>query len=77
MIYVTVVLVVALRIQLNILGGYLFKEPIAISTEVQQKYLSLCNHLLDDGLMKLKTIIEKEVGFHYESCNYIYTFFNF
>jgi len=59
-------LVVSLRIQLNILGGYLYKDTIAegqteLTKENQQRYLSLSQHLLDEGVEKLVTLIERKV----------------
>lgn len=65
LIYVTVMLVISLKVQLNILGGYLFKDPMAIPTEMQQRYLTLCNNLLDKGVDRIALLIEKEVGIIY------------
>lgn len=66
LVYACSMLVVSLRIQLNILGGYLYKDTIAdgqteLTKENQQRYLSLSQHLLDDGVEKLVTLIERKV----------------
>lgn len=51
-----------LRIQLNIIGGYLYKSPTSVSTEIQQKYLTLAQGLFNEGIQKLSALIEKEVS---------------
>lgn len=61
LIYLIPMLVILLRIQLNIIGGYLFKNPTSISTELQQKYLSLAQRLFTGCLSKLAKLTEKEV----------------
>lgn len=66
LVYACSMLVVSLRIQLNILGGYLYKDTIAdgqteLTKENQQRYLSLSQHLLNEGVEKLVTLIEKKV----------------
>lgn len=66
LVYACSMLVVSLRIQLNILGGYLYKDTIAdgqteLTKENQQRYLSLSQHLLDEGVEKLITLIERKV----------------
>lgn len=66
MVYACSMLVVSLRIQLNILGGYLYKDTIAegqteLTKENQQRYLSLSQYLLDEGVEQLVTLIEKKV----------------
>ncbi|GJQ79702.1 hypothetical protein Trydic_g5849 [Trypoxylus dichotomus] len=60
LIYLQVMLVIVLRIQLNIIGGYLFKDSSSISIESQKKYLSLCNTLLEVGANKLYNIVKQE-----------------
>uniref|UniRef100_A0A672F783 Peroxisomal biogenesis factor 3 n=1 Tax=Salarias fasciatus TaxID=181472 RepID=A0A672F783_SALFA len=68
-VYSTCMLVVLLRIQLNILGGYLYLDnsagksaatPLA-PPDVQQQYLSSVQHLLGDGLTGLMTVVKKAV----------------
>lgn len=61
MIYTIVMLVITLKVQLSIIGGYLYKDPKSISTEMQEKYLSICQVLLKTGIEKLKDIMETEV----------------
>ncbi|XP_017778001.1 PREDICTED: peroxisomal biogenesis factor 3 [Nicrophorus vespilloides] len=60
LIYLSVMLVITLRIQLNVLGGYLFIDPMSIPSEVQQKYLHLCHNLLDTGLNNISSLIKTE-----------------
>ncbi|KAM9778261.1 peroxisomal biogenesis factor 3 [Syngnathus typhle] len=68
-VYSTCMLVVLLRIQLNIIGGYLYLDnsvgkpaptPQA-PPEVQQQYLSSIQHLLGDGLTQLISVVKKSV----------------
>lgn len=68
-VYSTCMLVVLLRIQLNIIGGYLYLDnsmgksgttPLA-PPDVQQQYLSSIQHLLGDGLSELMTVVKKAV----------------
>ncbi|KAL7887896.1 hypothetical protein AOLI_G00028700 [Acnodon oligacanthus] len=68
-VYSTCMLVVLLRVQLNIIGGYLYLDnsvtkngstPLA-PPEVQQQYLSSIQHLLGDGLIELITVVKKAV----------------
>ncbi|TSL47655.1 Peroxisomal biogenesis factor 3 [Bagarius yarrelli] len=68
-VYSTCMLVVLLRVQLNIIGGYLYLDnsitkngtmPLA-PPDVQQKYLSSIQHLLGDGLIELITVVKKAV----------------
>uniref|UniRef100_A0A669B5I1 Peroxisomal biogenesis factor 3 n=1 Tax=Oreochromis niloticus TaxID=8128 RepID=A0A669B5I1_ORENI len=72
-VYSTCMLVVLLRVQLNIIGGYLYldnsvgKSTTVRSTtllappDVQQQYLSSIQHLLGDGLTELITVVKKAV----------------
>nr|XP_057938001.1 peroxisomal biogenesis factor 3 isoform X2 [Doryrhamphus excisus] len=68
-VYSTCMLVVLLRVQLNIIGGYLYldnsvgKPPPSpqAPAEVQQQYLSSIQHLLGDGLTQLITVVKKAV----------------
>lgn len=68
-VYSTCMLVVLLRVQLNIIGGYLYLDnsvtkngmtPLA-PPDVQQQYLSSIQHLLGEGLMELITVVKKAV----------------
>lgn len=65
LVYASSMLVITLRIQFNILGGYLYKDTVngdvCINNEIQQNYVSLIQYFLCDGiddlcaLIKLKT----------------------
>ncbi|XP_060947406.1 peroxisomal biogenesis factor 3 [Limanda limanda] len=68
-VYSTCMLVVLLRVQLNIIGGYLYLDnsvgkngttPLA-PPDIQQQYLSSIQHLLGDGLSELMTLVKKVV----------------
>lgn len=65
LVYACSILVVALRIQLNVLGGYLYKDTKLpspnVTNDIQQKYLALSQHLLNDGLDKLAKLIDTKV----------------
>ncbi|CAN9507500.1 unnamed protein product [Ophioblennius macclurei] len=68
-VYSTCMLVVLLRVQLNIIGGYLYLDNSAARStaaplappDVQQQYLSSIQHLLGDGLTELMTVVKKAV----------------
>ncbi|XP_040206506.1 peroxisomal biogenesis factor 3 [Rana temporaria] len=69
-VYSTCMLVVLLRVQLNIIGGYIYLDNssggkpcngLQASPEVQQQYLSSIQHLLGDGLTELITIVKQAV----------------
>ncbi|KAM4693428.1 peroxisomal biogenesis factor 3 [Discoglossus pictus] len=69
-VYSTCMLVVLLRVQLNIIGGYIYLDnssvgkngtAIRASPEVQQQYLSSIQHLLGDGLTELITVVKQAV----------------
>ncbi|XP_053566618.1 peroxisomal biogenesis factor 3 [Bombina bombina] len=69
-VYSTCMLVVLLRIQLNIIGGYIYLDNSSnskgstehqASPEVQQQYLSSIQHLLGDGLTELITVVKQAV----------------
>ncbi|XP_051867678.1 peroxisomal biogenesis factor 3 [Pristis pectinata] len=69
-VYSTCMLVVLLRVQLNIIGGYIYLDNAAVGKngtmplvppEVQQQYLSSIQHLLGDGLNELITVVKKAV----------------
>ncbi|XP_019382672.1 PREDICTED: peroxisomal biogenesis factor 3 isoform X1 [Gavialis gangeticus] len=69
-IYSTCMLVVLLRVQLNIIGGYIYLDNAAVCKngtmplappEVQQQYLSSIQHLLGDGLTELITVVKQAV----------------
>ncbi|XP_028676113.1 peroxisomal biogenesis factor 3 isoform X1 [Erpetoichthys calabaricus] len=69
-VYSTCMLVVLLRVQLNIIGGYIYLDNSSVSKngmvpfappEVQQQYLSSIQHLLGDGLIALITVVKQSV----------------
>ncbi|XP_026197791.1 peroxisomal biogenesis factor 3 [Anabas testudineus] len=68
-VYSTCMLVVLLRVQLNIIGGYLYLDnsigkngtTALAPPDVQQQYLSSIQHLLGDGLTELMTVVKKAV----------------
>ncbi|XP_063299385.1 peroxisomal biogenesis factor 3 [Pelobates fuscus] len=69
-VYSTCMLVVLLRVQLNIIGGYIYLDNSSTgkngtahqaSPEVQQQYLSSIQHLLGDGLTELITAVKHAV----------------
>ncbi|XP_075718762.1 peroxisomal biogenesis factor 3 isoform X2 [Rhinoderma darwinii] len=69
-VYSTCMLVVLLRVQLNIIGGYIYLDNSSVrknnnglqaSPEVQQQYLSSIQHLLGDGLTELTTLVKQAV----------------
>lgn len=65
LIYASSMLVVTLRVQLNLLGGYLYKDSSLteqkISNEIQQTYLSLIQYFMKDGILELVKNIEEKV----------------
>lgn len=66
-IYSEAMLVATLRIQLNLVGGYMFKDSQNVNGVVkadgltQQKYLSLCGYFMDHGVEKLSALIKEKV----------------
>ncbi|XP_073959168.1 peroxisomal biogenesis factor 3-like [Choristoneura fumiferana] len=65
-VYALSILQVTLRIQLNIIGGYLYRDSVCeddplIDGELQAKYLSLCHHFVGPGIEDLIKQIEKAV----------------
>lgn len=67
LVYACSMLVVSLRIQLNILGGYLYKEKSSaggamnFSAAMQQSYLSLNQHFQTEGCARMARLIESKV----------------
>uniref|UniRef100_A0A182JW62 Peroxisomal biogenesis factor 3 n=1 Tax=Anopheles christyi TaxID=43041 RepID=A0A182JW62_9DIPT len=67
LVYGASMLAVTLRVQINILGGYLYKATVedgqkqTISLEVQTAYLSLIQHFMRDGIDRLIEIVRKNV----------------
>lgn len=69
LVYSGAMLVIILRIQLNIIGGYMYCDSMRmadsglprISNEIQEKYLSLCQFFLTEGIKNLCTLVESKV----------------
>lgn len=69
-VYAASMLVISLRVQINLLGGYLCKDTITnidtgakiITNDIQQTYLSFIEYFLKDGIPALYEIIEVKVG---------------
>lgn len=63
-VYANSMLVLLLRIQLNLVGGFLVRDPngeSVLSSDLQHIYLSLCHHLRDSGVNDLCALIERHV----------------
>lgn len=64
LVYANSMLVLVLRIQLNLIGGFLIRDGSSESnlpTELQHIYLSLCHHFRDIGVAQLCCLIERHV----------------
>lgn len=66
LVYALSILQVILRVQLNIIGGYLYRDSVheedsLIDGDLQAKYLSLCHHFVDGGVEDLVKQIEAVV----------------
>lgn len=65
LVYACSMLVVSLRVQINILGGYLYKDTVSgeakVTTAVQENYLSLSQHFLQKGIVEMAKLIESKV----------------
>lgn len=65
LVYACSMLVVTLRIQFNVLGGYLYKDTVSgdekISNNLQQSYVALIQYFLKDGVEALCKLIESKV----------------
>lgn len=64
LVYASSMLVITLRTQFNILGGYLYKDAVAnmefVSNEIQSSYVSLVQHFLQDGCAELCQLIRSK-----------------
>lgn len=66
-VYATALLVASLRVQLNVIGGYLYKDTMQsseakVTKEIQTAYnLLLIQHLMNSGLQQLVKIIKDNV----------------
>ncbi|XP_031626358.1 peroxisomal biogenesis factor 3 [Contarinia nasturtii] len=65
LVYACSMLVITLRVQFNILGGYLYKDAIGnveqVTSELQHSYVALIQHFLSDGCNSLCQLIETKV----------------
>lgn len=65
LVYACSMLVITLRVQFNILGGYLYKDAVSneemVTSELQHNYVALIQHFLTDGCDELCKLIEKKV----------------
>lgn len=66
LLYAGLMLVIVLRVQLNVMGGYLFRSKMdakdgAPSSLCQESYMSLCNYFINQGIKDLCSIIDKHV----------------
>lgn len=66
-VYATALLCCSLRVQLNIIGGYMYKDTIMaeakITKEIQTVYnLLLIQHLMNSGLQQLVKVIRENVA---------------
>jgi peroxin-3 len=66
-VYATSLLVASLRVQLNIIGGYMYKDTVhsadKITKEIQTIYnLLLIQHLMNSGLQQLVKVIRENVA---------------
>lgn len=68
-VYAFAMLVITLRIQLNLVGGYMFRDlnensgNRSINSKVQENYLSSVHHFLGEGINELVSLIQSKV--HY------------
>ena len=66
-VYASTLLVASLRVQLNVIGGYMYKDTMQseskITKEIQTIYnLLLIQHLMNSGLQHLVKVIRENVG---------------
>lgn len=66
LVYALTILQVTLRVQLNVIGGYLYRDSVhegepLVDSELQNKYLSLCHHFIGHGVEDLINQINKAV----------------
>uniref|UniRef100_A0A1B6J9X2 Peroxisomal biogenesis factor 3 n=1 Tax=Homalodisca liturata TaxID=320908 RepID=A0A1B6J9X2_9HEMI len=68
LIYCGTLLVIALRIQLNIIGGHIYVKTLVqgsdnkISSELQEEYLSQSNYFLNSGVENLYPLVREKVS---------------
>ena len=66
-IYSDTMLVTTLRVQLNLMGGHMFKNSlnqqngVILDDAVQQEYLTLCSYFIKEGIQKLSKFVMEKV----------------
>lgn len=66
LVYSSSLLMVTLRIQLNLIGGYMFRDTIDegaeahVSSSLQEKYLCLCQFFVENGARRLCSLVEEK-----------------
>ncbi|KAK9498906.1 hypothetical protein O3M35_003454 [Rhynocoris fuscipes] len=64
LLYSGLMLVIVLRVQLNVIGGYMFREKMdsqshdLFSSTFQEHYLSLCHYFLNKGVKDICTLMQ-------------------
>lgn len=66
LVYALCILQVTLRVQLNVIGGYLYRDSVQendplVDSDLQTKYLSLCHNFVGNGIEDLVKQINKAV----------------
>lgn len=66
LVYASSMLAVTLKTQINLLGGYLYKDTVEqddkqVTVDIQTTYLSMIQHFMGDGLDALMDTIRKNV----------------
>lgn len=65
LVYASSMLAITLRVQFNILGGYLYKDVVSgnqlITADIQQHYVAFVQHFLRDGCRDLCELIRAKV----------------
>ncbi|XP_047102762.1 peroxisomal biogenesis factor 3 [Schistocerca piceifrons] len=65
-VYGAVILNIILRVQINVIGGYLYRSAtnkleFPLSGSLQEEYLSLCRNFLNNGMEELGNLIVQKV----------------
>ncbi|KAL0275701.1 UNVERIFIED_CONTAM: hypothetical protein PYX00_003487 [Menopon gallinae] len=65
--YANCLLMISLRLQLNLMGGYIFRDDADKGEEnkctinIQEKYMGLCQYFIEEGVKKLCSVIRDNV----------------
>ncbi|XP_058826138.1 peroxisomal biogenesis factor 3 [Topomyia yanbarensis] len=67
LVYASSMLAVTLKTQINLLGGYLYKDTVEqedklVSMEIQKTYLSMIQYFMENGMDKLIDLIRNNVA---------------